>query len=218
MYHLVFQSDSKHKQKALSYYRRSKASNPSSTHNQFELETIRGSIKSRWELFGAGDLPFQRRVWDIEGSSLVKAPNSQLHTYFNGHIITLENPADAMWFRLNFENVTKNGCRLVEMYKDLDTDEIIRLADVATEKWQVHQQLQNDRRYLTNTAYQIGCVRAESVYLQHEKLADIIGNIRRLTDDMQDQIATVTDRVYADYAGAAEELFDYICKHRTVIA
>jgi hypothetical protein len=38
----------------------------------------------------------------------------------NGHIIEVEETTSVLWFRLNDTNVSKNRCKLVEIYKDLD--------------------------------------------------------------------------------------------------
>lgn len=214
MYHLIFHSR-KHQPSAY-YYRQPKV-NRASTHNQFELDTIRGSIKSRWELHGFGNEDFQKAIWIMEERMDIKAPPLHLHKNMNGHIITVENSADAIWFRLNHENVSKNKCKLIEMYKDLDI-EFIR-----------SEYKRFDAAYQELTARtSLGSTLNQSVYnLQKFATHSIIENTHQLNSDavylhsrlrtLYDDHTKVMDDLRKDCREIAQKVFDHLDEKRTSI-
>jgi len=131
MFYLIFEYKPKHQKAAYSMWRSPKPINRSSTHNQLELDVIRKSIKSRWACAGFGTADYQKKIWEVEDILYGKdtAKDNRLHHFMNGHIITVDEVQDVVWFRLNFENVSKNGCRLIEIYQDMDLAEFERLGN-----------------------------------------------------------------------------------------
>lgn len=152
MYHLIFHSK---KHQPSGYYYRQPKVNRSSTHNQFELDTIRSAIKSRWTLTGWGKTEFQTALWDMEEKLNMTAPPGHLRTHMNGHIITVENSADVIWFRLNHENVSKNKCKLHAIYRDLDVDFILRQHQTFKTIYDRCQHRYNLNSYMNQAMYQL---------------------------------------------------------------
>lgn len=138
LYHMVFFNPSRHK-KGYDYYNSKTQSRRRSTHNQFDLDLVRKSLRDTWTLSGFGSDAIQSAVWDFEhaiGNSVTVG--NPLHKYLNGHIITVNDTERALWFRLNHENVGKYGVVMTHMYVDLDQSEIQKYTDEM-------KQLMNDR-------------------------------------------------------------------------
>ncbi len=215
MYHLIFHS--KKHQPSTYYYRQPKI-NRGSTHNQFELDTIRGSIKSRWELHGFGTQSFQQAIWLMEERLDIKPPPMHLHKNMNGHIITVENAADAIWFRLNHENVSKNKCSLIEIYKDLDTDFI----NSQYSKFAVQHKELTDRTNLhstlNNSNWQLERFVKNSYIEMTTTLIDdakrLLGNSQRLIADHE----AIIENARKQCRDIAQTVFDHIAEKRTSIS
>ena len=217
MYHMIFHS-SKHK-KTNSYWGRSSRSiNRSSTHNQFELDTIRGSMKSRWELHGAGELASQKAIWQVEERQYMEAPTGHLHKYMNGHIITVETATDAMWFRLNHENVSKNGCKMIEMYRDLDEERIQTECRAIIVKADEINSRVHVNSYLTQARNSV------NRFVNNKEIADDPNWYNRATElgldleQLQEDHAKDITRLKSGATKLTNKLTEYLEAHRTLIA
>jgi len=216
MYHLVFHYPDKHLAPR-SYYGARRRIDRASTHNQLELDTIRGSIKSRWTVTGFGNTAFQKSIWDVESRINLAPPNGYLYTHMCGHIITVETPADAMWFRLNHENVSKNGCRLIEMYRDLDVKEIERLYAEFDVHYTESCNLNSIQSALGQVVWQLN-----RITTTQDKNGNPVASKKFLSlhDDFYEERTEVKERMEAcmkNMKSTAQTLFDYIKAHRTEI-
>lgn len=214
MYHIVFNSP-RHRQ--TSYYVRNKT-NKSSTFNQFELETIRASIKSRWALHGYGHLDVQKHIWNVEDKAFpnnASSPSRQL----NGHIITVETPADVIWFRMNAEHVAKHGCKMTEIYKDLDLDLI---QDISTQvsALKAKQEAQTYAVQYTGNAYysmsRFSEARTES-YIDQEDMDTSAKFIKELTN-FQSFLNLKVNETTEELKILGNKLKDHLKTHRTEIS
>lgn len=215
MFHMIFESP-RHYQDIYAYRRRSRGPMKSSTHNQLELETIRGSIKGRWDVQGFGSAAFQSKVWSVESSMAMTAPERRLHTHLNGHIITVEAAADAIWFRLNHEHVSKNGCKLVAIYKDLDTEWIINKANEANKFFTAA----NNRRNLDWNMSNAESSLRKYVEADHDRvegLDDVAEQVYAMIRKITDASTTETDRLRNEGRRLAAELFNYLKEHSSEI-
>lgn len=217
MYHLIF-SSSKHKKSTNYWSRSSYRVNRASTHNQFELDTIRGSMKSRWSLHGAGEKTFQRLLWQVEERANVEVPPGLLHKYMNGHIVTVDTAVDMMWFRLNHENVSKNGCKMVEIYRDLDEEklgEMVQLFNLRYDELNIRMSLNS---YLVQSQTQLSRfinhkdVKAqEQWYIPSFKLSQDLGEFRESHESEITKIKSEMTRL-------SKKIFAFVEEHRTEIA
>lgn len=216
MYHLVFQSPRHFQESGFYYGRRRKTASKSSTHNQLELDTIRGSIKSRWQVLGFGDSPWQSALWKAETDLEMKAPNLQLHTYANGHIIEVEAASDMMWFRLNYENVSKNGCKLTTIFKDLDLDfirerckEIAQISQVANKRIQTNYYLSNAKNNLNRYF--------EQPEVQTEELAAQLDELKAKMDVIYAEQIKIGEAMKRKAKAKSVKLFEHIDERMTKI-
>ncbi|MNK60495.1 hypothetical protein D3C87_796290 [compost metagenome] len=212
MYHLVFHS---RKHQPSTYYYRQPKINRSSTHNQFELDTIRSAIKTRWTLTGFGKTDFQTALWDMEDKLSITAPPGHLHTHMNGHIITVEGSADVIWFRLNHENVSKNKCVLHEIYRDLDADyvntryaEFMEINNRLSTRYSLNGQL-------TQAMYALDRFAGNSVTIETTSIGErSIEAVRNLKEVLKENQGLV-DKERTDCRAIATEVFEYVKSKRT---
>lgn len=125
MYYIVLENTKRHI-KTYDYY--NKSSYRASTHNQLQLDLMRKSLGKDLSIQGYGTNEMQKLVWAIEDQIY---PNvnyfNPLHHFMNGHIIEVTESYEALWFKLNDTNVTKNNCRFKEIYSNLDRDYLLDL-------------------------------------------------------------------------------------------
>lgn len=212
MYHLVFRN-AKHSQNPYYLARKTRLS---STHNQFQLDTIRGSIKSRWDLHGFGTLETQRLIWRVEEQ---QANNNSymIHSHMQGHIITVDSATDVMWFRLNYENVAKNGCKLTEIYRDLDLDyikkESTKINDLSTiaKTWShMSSQMNNSMDWLNRYA--------AGYLLESEKLlSKTVETVQSQMERLKYQQETLNKKHYDALQIATKEFLEYVASKKSVI-
>lgn len=215
MYHLVFHS---RKHQPSGYYYRQPKINRSSTHNQFELDTIRSALKSRWTLTGFGKSDFQTALWDMEDKVNITAPPGHLHTHMNGHIISVEGSADVIWFRLNHENVSKNKCVLHEIYRDLDVEFVnARYQDFMS----VHNTMTvryNMNSQLSQAMYALDRFNGSSVTKGTETIAArtefAINDLKAILKENQGSV----DAERLECKAIATEIFEYVKSKRTNVS
>jgi len=215
MFHLVFQN---HKHRSNPYYL-NRNTNRASTHNQFELDTIRASLKSRWEVTGFGKTDFQTKIWDIESivDSMNSNPHKYIREYFHGHIITVDSSADAIWFRLNHENVSKNGNKLVEVYADIDVEYITSLTTALTARHVEYSNYLNITQVCNNVNYSAYRFARNTLY---DEIPAVKNGADKITDAISEfsKFAQINvDRYKKKYLKEARVLFDYLDSKKTKI-
>lgn len=120
MFYIVLENTKRHI-KTYDYY--AKSSYRASTHNQLQLDLMRKSLGKTLNIQGYGTNQIQQLVWSIEDIIYTNVSYfNPLHRYMNGHIIEVNESYEALWFKLNDTNVTKNNCKFKEIYSDLDRD------------------------------------------------------------------------------------------------
>lgn len=216
MFHIVFYTPKKHSPSVNYYGRRRHAIDRSSTYNQLELDVIRKAIKTRWEVYGFGTRSFQTSIWDLETKAGKIPPAGHIHSYMNGHIITVETAPDVMWFRLNHENVSKNRCQMIEIYRDLDFDwiekEKVKFMELYTE-FHTRNSVMNG---INNAQYHLRKVYKEANE-KEVKLTDDFLSVNSLFDNCQEEFKKIVIKDKERMDRQSKKIFDYIEGKRTVI-
>lgn len=111
--------------------------------NDFDLELIKSGIKGRYTILPHGSNPFQARLRDFG-----------LEDEFYGHIIEVPEAKNAIWFKLNYDNIGKPGTNYIGSWKNLDV-EYLRQFDLEFQELQQNHskatQVLNQVRYHTGT-------------------------------------------------------------------
>lgn len=213
MFHLVFRGP---KHLTNPHYMPRKT-NRGSTHNQFELDTIRASIKSRWELHGFGTLELQKSVWSVDEKKHTNSTYSYIHKYMQGHIITVEAAADVMWFRLNYENVSKNGCKLTEIYKDLDTTELNAQAKYIETLHTIYNYWYQAGHNLNTSRYPLERYQSSDVVQKQEKLVNKITSLISSIDEAREMHDVQLKLSQKTFETEAKKFLSVIESKRTLI-
>lgn len=85
----------------------------STIRSDFDLELLKRGIKGRYEILGHGNHPWQ-----------VAMKNIGMEEEFYGHVIAIEDSRNAVWFKLNYDNIGKNTTKYLGGWKDLNPDDI----------------------------------------------------------------------------------------------
>lgn len=127
----------------------------------FDLELLKKGIKGRYEIICHGEHPFQKKLAEIE-----------LQEEFYGHVIAIEEAKNAVWFKLNYDQIGRNVTKYIGGWRDLDPEAIE--ADIV--EYKVHKanhakmyQLQTQIRY------------------QHSRTMDFLATMRRQAESITDK-------------------------------
>lgn len=82
--------------------------------SDFDLELLKKGIKGRYEIFGHGQHPWQQAIKKIG-----------MEEEFYGHIIQIDDSKNAVWFKLNYDNIGKNITKYIGGWRDLNPDDIL---------------------------------------------------------------------------------------------
>jgi len=85
----------------------------SSIRSDFDLELLKRGIKGRFEIIGHGDHPWH---------SVMKRMG--IEDEFYGHVIQIEDSKNAVWFKLNYDNIGKHQTKYIGGWRDLDATEV----------------------------------------------------------------------------------------------
>lgn len=116
-----------------------------SYNNDFDLELLRTGIKGRFEIIGHGIHPFQKAMKQLG-----------MEEEFYGHIIQIEDSKNAVWFKLNYDNIGKHVTKYQGGWRDLDAESIAP---------QVHQ-YQLLEQITRNLYAQIASTNSQKSYVQ----------------------------------------------------
>jgi hypothetical protein len=75
----------------------------------FNLELLRKGIKNRYSILPHSEYPFQNELAKVD-----------LQEELYGHIVSIEEAKNAIWFKLNYDQVGKGSTKYVGSWKDLD--------------------------------------------------------------------------------------------------
>lgn len=75
----------------------------------FDLELLKKGIKGRFKILPHGEHPFQ-----------VALKKVGLEQEFYGHVVQIEEARNAIWFKLNYDQVGKNITKYIGGWRDLD--------------------------------------------------------------------------------------------------
>lgn len=79
----------------------------------FDLELLKRGIKGRYEILGHGTHPFQ---------NLMKQMGMEEEFY--GHVIAIEDSKNAVWFKLNYDNIGRNVTKYMGGWRDLNPEDL----------------------------------------------------------------------------------------------
>lgn len=75
----------------------------------FDLELLKRGIKGRYSILPHGEHEFQKML-----------PKMDLQEEFYGHIVQIEEKKNAVWFKLNYDQVGRHVTKYVGGWRDLD--------------------------------------------------------------------------------------------------
>lgn len=75
----------------------------------FDLELLKRGIKGRYKILPHGEHEFQKALVEIE-----------LQEELYGHIVQIEEARNAIWFKLNYDQVGKHVTKYIGGWRDLD--------------------------------------------------------------------------------------------------
>ena len=82
----------------------------------FDLELLKRGIKGRYQIIGHGKHDFQKALMRLD-----------MERDFYGHIIAIDNPKNAVWFKLNYDQVGRYVTKYIGGWKDLEESDIEHL-------------------------------------------------------------------------------------------
>lgn len=99
--------------KPVGYYNNRRRYSQSTIRCDFDLELLKKGIKGRYQILGHGNHPFQKALKQMD-----------LEEEFYGHIIAIEDSRNAVWFKLNYDNIGKHQTKYIGGWRDLNADHI----------------------------------------------------------------------------------------------
>lgn len=82
-------------------------------NGDFDLEHIKGSMKSKYKIWGGGTHPIQQLLKKYD-----------MHELMRGHLVEVNDKTLAVWMKLNYDLIGKPGTEYRGMFTDLDINEI----------------------------------------------------------------------------------------------
>lgn len=169
----------------------------STIRSDFDLELLKKGIKGRYEILGHGAHPWQQAMKKMG-----------LEEEFYGHIVMIEDSRNAVWFKLNYDNIGKGVTKYLGGWRDLNPDHIeaqitqyTNLVNIETEYTQQSALLKSQYYYLSNLisprfslhehmekARQSAIEYKASVDMAADAMNNEIAKIRRRKETLQDQV------------------------------
>ena len=100
--------------KPTGYYNNRRRYSQTTIRCDFDLELLKKGIKGRYQILGHGTHPFQQAMKQVG-----------LEEEFYGHVIAIEDSRNAVWFKLNYDNIGKHQTKYIGGWRDLDADHIV---------------------------------------------------------------------------------------------
>lgn len=201
--HLFLYQASRH-QKPPGYYS-SRRLSQSTIRCDFDLELLKRGIKGRYEIIGHGIHPFQKAMGEL---GMIED--------FYGHIIEIEDSRNAVWFKLNYDNIGKNVTKYIGGWKDLNPDDLkpaaVEIKQLTTEL----TNLQHSRQQINNQFYYLNrYVQEDSTH--HECMAASIKTGKQFVIDLNHDRVDLEfeiQRVNEQIAAAKNKVLEYLKSHK----
>lgn len=172
----------------------------------FDLELLKQGIKGRYEIIGHGIHPFQKAMAKMDMSE-----------EFYGHIIQIDESKNAVWFKLNYDNIGRHVTKYMGGWKDLNADDLE--THIAR-----YQDLKNQSNVMKNN--QMLC-RSQNNYVStffssrntplHSSCDKAVKTARRYSDElteayakMAQELATLTNQMDMEQ----EKVRTYLKEHK----
>ena len=139
--HLFLYQAARHKA-PVNYYSASNRSRyvQGTIRGDFDLELLKRGIKGRYQILPHGEHEFQKMLKQVD-----------LEEEFYGHVVQITEAKNAIWFKLNYDQVGKGSTKYIGGWRDLSPDD---LSSVVTEYQNYSAQLRIIVDHLSQMRYQ----------------------------------------------------------------
>lgn len=187
------------------YYSSRRRYSQSSIRSDFDLALLKKGIKGRYEILGHGEHPFQAAM-----------KNVGMEDEFYGHIVMIEDSKNAVWFKLNYDNIGKNQTKYLGGWRDLNS------ADLADHAVRYQELLKVERKI---NEY-LGQVRTQFYYLNHltdprAPLAECMMDAKTAAHEYDRQLKIARDKLEAQLRenheqvkALQDEVRNYLKEHK----
>jgi hypothetical protein len=167
----------------------------------FDLELLKNGIKGRFKILPHGEHEFQQALVNID-----------LQEEFYGHIVRIEDKKNAVWFKLNYDQVGKHVTKYMGGWNDLKAEDIV---SPVKEYQRLKKEYDEARGVLSNVRYQYSRV---SEWVNHRSLTDPRLQMSKETgkihaDELNRAFVSLTrdvDDIQALMAGQQQVVRDYM--------
>ncbi len=111
----------------------------------FDLALLKQGIKGRYEIVGCGTHPWQDALRKMN-----------MEEEFYGHVIQIEDSKNAVWFKLNYDNIGRNVTKYLGGWRDLNPDHIVPHITQYQLLNQVHKKLVDHMGTMRSQYYYLG--------------------------------------------------------------
>jgi hypothetical protein len=141
----------------------------------FDLELLKKGIKGRYKILPHGEHEFQQVLKQID-----------LQEELYGHVVQIEEARNAIWFKLNYDQVGKNVTKYIGGWRDLDPQAI---SSVVMEYKSYKSQLADVRAHLSRTRYSSSQLKSFIDGIKAKPIVCLDG----VQEKMQDAIIAIGD-------------------------
>lgn len=163
----------------------------------FDLALLKQGIKGRYEIVGCGTHPWQEALKKIG-----------LEEEFYGHVIQIEDSKNAVWFKLNYDNIGKHVTKYLGGWRDLNPDHIVPHITQYQLLFQVQRKLNEHIATMRSQYYYLGqfieprsphhqlMLPAQSAAIDYKAILDQtqanlaaeLAEVTKKMNDLQDQV------------------------------
>jgi hypothetical protein len=173
--------------------------------SDFDLELLKRGIKGRYEIVGCGTHPWQAAMKKMG-----------MEEEFYGHVIQIEDSKNAVWFKLNYDNIGKGVTKYLGGWRDLNPDHIAPHIAQYQLLTQVQRKLNEHLSTIRSQYYYLGqFISPRSPH--HEKMlpaadaaVDYKAVLDKTTKDLEKELKSVTDKM----AALQDQVRQYMKDHK----
>lgn len=131
----------------------------------FDLDLLKRGIKGRYQILGHSVHDFQKALLKLD-----------MERDFYGHVIAIEEPRNAVWFKLNYDQIGRHITKYIGGWKDLEASDleshIEEYRNLKSKKASYERSLQNMRGnfYTMNTF--LARIESDIVYPDFSDVSD----------------------------------------------
>jgi len=172
-----------------------------SIYGTFNKKLLNQTMKNRYSVYKHGDHELQQLL------SIADIP-------LNGHIIEFTDPKDAVWLKLNYENVMNQNkaTQMVGLYGPVDIEKIRELCDEFKSRKTTHLNSHNTNHFLKKLSQEINFHinrKLSNEYVTDELNENILATYTMIAD--RNEILNKTTKDLYDYMNEIQkELNDYL--------